>query len=482
MPLATEPAPRARYRTGDVVDGFTVGARMHDGGNGYLFHASPPAGCDPGFPLLMKVPAIGPGEPAIAIVGFEVEQMILPMLRGRATPRVVATGDLVRSPYIVMERIDGESLAVKAAGRPLQPEDVARIGAAIADALVDVHAQDVVHLDVKPENVIMRADGSAVLLDFGFSQHARLPDLLTEEQRFAAGSAAYVSPEQLSGRRSDPRSDIFALGAVLYQLATGETPFGDPDTIAGMRDRLWREPEPPRAHQPDIPPWLQEVILRCLHPDAERRYQSASVLAFDLRHPESVTLTARATHSAGPGFTRHVARWWRHWRQATAPQMPRPARFAPVILVAVDTEHPDDPRHPALQAATRNAIAMNPESRLICVSVIRAAPLGEGDALEDTASGKHLEHVARLKRWIAPLQHSAAQSSLHAVESGNAADTLLELAHANHVDLIVLGAPSPEQARLAWWRSVASGVTANARCSVYVVRIPGHGDDTGESR
>jgi len=482
MDRATDGELRCRYRPGDVVDGFTVGPRMHEGGNGYLFHVTAPADRDPGFPLLMKVPAIGPGEPAISIVGFEVEEMILPMLRGRAAPRVVATGDLLRSPYIVMERIDGESLAAKAQAAPLPPDEVARIGAAIADALVEIHAQDVVHLDVKPENVMLRADGSAVFLDFGFSQHARLPDLLAEEQRYAAGSAAYVSPEQLSGRRNDPRSDIFALGAVLYELATGETPFGEPATIAGMRDRMWREPEPPRALNPDIPPWLQEVILRCLHPKAERRYPSASVVAFDLHHPDSVSLTERSTRSAGPGFTRHFGRWWRHWREATAPETPRPARAAPVILVAVDTEHPDDPRHPALQAATRNVIAMNPESRLICVSVIRAPRLGEGDAMEDTASGKHLEHVTRLKRWVEPLRHPAAQSSLHAVESGNAVDTLLDLAHANHVDLIVLGAPSPEQARLAWWRSVASGVTANARCSVYVVRVPTPNDDAADSR
>ena len=95
MDMTADVAPRARFRVGDVVDGFSVGERMHEGGNGYLFHVTAPADRDPGFPLLMKVPAIGPGEPAISIVGFEVEEMILPMLRGRAVPRVVATGDLM---------------------------------------------------------------------------------------------------------------------------------------------------------------------------------------------------------------------------------------------------------------------------------------------------------------------------------------------------------------------------------------------------
>jgi nucleotide-binding universal stress UspA family protein len=236
-----------------------------------------------------------------------------------------------------------------------------------------------------------------------------------------------------------------------------------------MRDRMWREPEPPRALRPDIPPWLQEVILRCLHPKADRRYQSASVVAFDLRHPDSVALTARATRSAGPGFTRHLGRWWRHWREATAPEAPRPVRAAPVILVAVDTEHPDDERHPALQWTTRQILSVNDEFRLMCVSVIGAAPLGADD---ESPAAKHLEHKTRLRQWTEPLKLPPSRVSLHVIESGNSAETLLELARANHVDLVVLGAPGPSSRALAWWRSVASSVTANAPCSVHVVRVP----------
>ncbi len=113
---------------------------------------------------------------------------------------------------------------------PLAPEDVARIGAALADAIHSVHLQDVIHLDIKPENFLLRPTGEAVLLDFGFARHARYPDLLAEEKEFAAGSAAYVSPEQLQHDRGDLRSDLFALGVLLYELATGAQPFGQPET------------------------------------------------------------------------------------------------------------------------------------------------------------------------------------------------------------------------------------------------------------
>src|SRR6185369_15937903 len=144
--------------------------------------------------------------------------------------------------------------------------------------------------------------GEAVLLDFGLAHNLRLPDLLAETQTFAAGSAAYVSPEQLQGNRSDPRSDVFALGAILYELATGEPPFGEPRTYAGMRDRLWRLPSPPRLLVPSIPPWLQEVILHCLETDAQRRSPSAAQVAFDLRNPDQVALTRRAEWTADAGF------------------------------------------------------------------------------------------------------------------------------------------------------------------------------------
>jgi nucleotide-binding universal stress UspA family protein len=455
-----------------MIDGYLVGECLHNGGTGYIHAVSAPAGHDPGFELVMKVPGVGSGQPTIGIESHEMEQMILPALTGRCVPRFVAGGDITRTPYIVMERIHGEPLAAIVARAPLPVEQVARIGAALADALHAVHVQEVNHLDLKPDNFILRPSGEAVLLDFGFARHTRYPDLLAEERHFAVGSAAYISPEQLNNDRSDPRSDIFSLGVLLFELATGELPFGEPRTYAGMRDRLWKAPLPPRAVNAQVPAWLQEIILHCLTHQARERYQSAAHLAFDLRNPQQVALTERAQRIEGAGLLAQTGRWWRARRAHEAPVQRRAASAhrAPMIMVAVDTEHLDDERQPALQAAARELVALRPEFRLICVSVIRAAPLGEGTNLVDTASGKHLEHKARLRQWVEPLKLASSRVSLHVVESANAADVVLDLARANHVDLIVLGAPRPDQQAFAWWRSVASSVTANADCSVHVVR------------
>ncbi len=453
---------------GDHIDGFVVGECVHAGAMGRLFEVT---GRDTGFPLLMKVPRLGAGaDAAELLLAFETEAMILPRLSGPHVPRFVAAGDLSTVPYIVIERIAGSSLDRRAT--PALPgAEVARIGAAIADALHAIHAQDVVHLDLKPDNVVIRADGSAVILDFALAHHRLLPDLLAQERRYTAGSAPYISPEQVLGARRDRRSDLFALGVILYELATGQLPFGVPRTMAGLRDRLWIDPPPPVAHDRHIAPWLQEVILRCLDPDPARRYQSAAHVAFDLRNPDQVALTERASKRLRKGFAAQAARWWKARDIGALPGGAKEeAGAAPVVMVAVDTMHPDDPRQPELQRTTRRILSLSAEFRLICVAVVSSV-IGGSDTARDR--DRQVEHRIRLRHWIGPLAVEPHRVSLHVLEASDPAAALVEFGRRNNVDLIVLGAPAPDEKTLAWWRSVASSVTANAPCSVHVVRCAG---------
>lgn len=445
------------------LEGFLLGRRIHAGAMGEVYEASR-EDCD--FPILVKVPRLGDADAAEVLLAFETEAMIMPLLRGEHVPRFVAAGDVTAVPYIAVERIEGTSLDRRPKGT-LAPAEVARIGAAIADALHELHAQDTIHLDLKPENILMRPDGRAVLIDFGLAHHRDLPDLLQEERRHAAGSAPYVSPEQVLGVRSDTRSDLFALGATLYELATGELPFGAPQSSAGMRDRLWKRPRPPSAVNPEVPPWLQEVILRCLEPDAEDRYQSAAHVAFDLRNPDQVALRPRSHHTQDTSLFAHARRWWNARGFAIAAT---PAReVAMVVLVAIDTANPDDPRQPFLQRAVRRILSLGGEKRLICISVVKTQ-LGVPEKGESDAQ---LEHRIRLRHWLQPLGVNAEHATLHVLESDDPADAIVEFAQRNNVDLIVLGAPTPDERAMAWWRSVASSVTARANCSVHVVRRVG---------
>ena len=249
-----------------------------------------------------------------------------------------------------------------------------RLGAALADAVHSLHQQDTIHFDLKPDNAIVRPGGEIALIDFGLAYHAGFPDLLAEEKRFAAGSAPYISPEQVLGARDDPRSDLFALGVVLYELTTGELPFGVPATLAGLRDRLWLDPVPPggaRARRAALAAGGDPALLE---PDAVERYQSAAHVAFDLRHPEQVRLTARAGKSDQDPFLTRARRWW-HMRSVrhVVRRMPKmQVGSAPVIMVAVDTTHPEDERQPFLQRVTAQLLSLSAEFRLVCVSVIRA--------------------------------------------------------------------------------------------------------------
>ena len=438
---------------GSQIDGFTVGELVHTGGMGEIFRVT-----KPGFerPLMMKVPRLGP-EASESLLAFQTEAMIVPTLTGPHVAPFVAASDLTRTPYLVLEWTEGQTLEEKLAAAPLPPAEVAALGAALADALYDLHQQRVVHLDVKPSNVILRSDGSAVLIDFGYAHHERFPDLLAEETRFGAGSAPYVSPEQLFGIRNDRRSDLFALGVVLYELSSGRLPFGEPDS--DVRNRFWLDPTPPATLVPDFPPWLQEVILRCLEPRVELRYQSGAHVAFDLRHPQQVLLTPRSKKSSREGIVGHARRFLRaHAEHAARLRSPPPLLSrTPIVLVAVDTARMEDERHPAIRFAISQILALSMEFRLICLSVI---PI----------SASSLEHLLRLRQWALPLGLPAQRLSLHAIESQEPADVIVEIARFNNVDVVVVGAPS--QGVRAWSHSTASTVTAKVNCSVHVVRVP----------
>ena len=160
---------------GTEIDGFVIGECVHAGGMGHIYrigYADP--GRKPPFPMAMKVPRMTGGDGAENIVGFEVEHQLLQALHGPHVPRFVAAGDLARLPYLVMEYIDGRPLqhwldeATTTRRRPAASE-IAALGAALATAAHSLHMQNAVHLDLKPGNVMIRSDGSAVLLDFGLS-------------------------------------------------------------------------------------------------------------------------------------------------------------------------------------------------------------------------------------------------------------------------------------------------------------------------
>jgi nucleotide-binding universal stress UspA family protein len=458
-------APGEALRPGSVVDGFVVGERLHEGGQGVLFAASRAAG-DDGLPLLLKVPRLGPDQPGESVTTYEVERMVLAAVSGRHVPRFVAAGDVASQPYLVMERVVGRSLADEQP--PLPAAEVVRLGGALARALEDVHGQGAIHFDLKPSNVILRPDGEAVLIDFGLSRHLRYPDLLGEEAHAPVGSAPYVAPEAVLGIRNDPRSDLFSLGVVLYELATGKLPYGIPTTSGGLRQRLWLDPAPPRAHSPEMPEWLQEIVLHCLEPDPAQRYASAAEVAADLAHPDRVTLTERGRRLRSAGSRRRVARWLRQLRYGQISLGPAEEKGARVVLVAIATHHTNEERNTALREEAKRLVARGSETRLACVAVVR--PPSEPAGAAASATSQRIRHLVLLRHWAEGLNLPPGQVTHHVIEAADPAEALVDYARRNHVSQVLIGAPPRDVALGGLVGTVAMKVMARAPCTVTIVR------------
>jgi len=470
------PSPAAPLQEGQLIDGFRLEARLHQGGMANLWSVTrqdPVPGEE--FRLMMKVPRIKGGEDPATIVGFEVEQMLMPVLKGPHVPRFVARGDWTRQAYIVMERIEGVSLRPKLDEAPLPLEEVVDIGIRVATALQDLHRQHVVHLDIKPSNIMFRPDGRAVLVDFGLSRHDHLPDLLEEEFSLPMGTGPYMSPEQVQFVRNDTRSDLFALGVMLYHLATGERPFGQPSSVRGLRRRLYVEPVPPRAIDAELPPWFQEIVLHCLEVKPERRYQSAAQLLLDLQSPASVALTRRSEKTHASSSLKTLKRWF--FALGAEPATPaRPSEQldrSPIIMAAIDTENATPALLEQLREHVRRVVQAETGARLACVSVMKTARLGMDELTDSQGQSLHVKQLIALKSWARPISRALnlddGRLTFHVLEAPDAASAIIEFASRNGIDHIVMGARGASALR-RYLGSVSSQVLAESDCTVTVVR------------
>ncbi len=464
-----------RLQTGSVIDGFELTERLKSGGMASLWRARHP---DHPGPLVLKIPFLDPGEDVSVILGYEAEVMIHKRLSGPHVPRFIAAGDLAKIPYIAMAHVAGKSLAELIRQAPLPAEEVARIGRLIAIALADLHRQNVAHLDLKPENIMLTGK-SAVLLDFGLARHAELPDLLGEESSVPMGSAAYIAPEQVLGDRSDSASDLFALGCILYQLASGEEPFGRPRTVPGMKRRLYHAPKPLRSLDPQVPAWLEAIILRCLEVDRGRRYADAAKLAFDLRHPEQVTVARKRGTAQERGLGKRLLDLFQKRDESEVTGAPTHARRRAgpsLVLAAVDLSEGQDALAAAIAATilaeTRRLVAARPDSALACLTVQRTEIIGETATVDAEGRSLYIARLVALKDWARPLHLPEDRVSYHVIQAVSAAEAILRYAEHNDIDHIVLGARSSSAVR-RHLGSVSTKVVAEALCSVSVVRVKG---------
>ena len=213
--------------------------------------------------------------------------------------------------FIAMELVEGEPLDQKIARGPLKLEEALNIAQQIAKGLEAAHRKDVVHRDIKPQNIMIGDDNQVTIMDFGLAQLTQASRLTRTDQTM--GTTAYMSPEQTEASGTDHRTDIWALGVVLYEMVTGQQPFrGDYDK-AIMYSILNEEPEPMTALRTGVPMELEIVVNKCLAKDATARYQRADELLVDIRSLSRATATAfsvPALHPASPPTTEESTGSW----------------------------------------------------------------------------------------------------------------------------------------------------------------------------
>lgn len=446
---------------GDRIAGFVLGPLLHEGGMSRLYGVT-----HPGYrlPLVAKVPRLGPGAPLAALAAIENEQRILERLHGPHVPRLMHAGELERTPCLVLEYVAGDAYARAVQEAPLPLERLRTLGIALCRAVHELHRQNVIHLDLNPGNVRARANGQAVLIDFGLAHHAAMPDMMDAAFGQDEGTAAYIAPEQVRHVRGDSRSDLYAIGVMLYLYATGAYPFGRPNLLSLTR-RLYEPPVPPRRHVPDLPEWLQEIILRLLEVRPDDRYPTAREVAYLLAHPEAVVPTPRARRKRRPGLATRLKLRARSLYEAfdERPHQRPYERIsaAPHVLLALDLAQTSEVLQQALRNAVRKFARGEPEVYVTCLNVV---PAGVPPDETDSAGTR----LVAMRHFAHPLGLRPDRVFFH-LAYGDPATAIIEYARAHVIDYIIVGARGSSRLRRLLG-SVSSRVVAEAPCTVITVR------------
>lgn len=281
----------SELQVGERLDHFCIERLAAQSGMAAIYRATDVRN---GRIVAIKVPHFEVESDPVLFDRFKREEEIGKRLNHPGVMKVFDAEDRSRV-YMVMEWIDGRLLRrILSDEKKLTIERAVRVTAEICEALRYIHSQGVVHRDLKPENVMVDSEDRIKLIDFGIASSAGTRRLTFGKLSRTMGTADYISPEQVKSNRSDGRSDLYAVGIMLYEMLTGQVPFQGDNAFAVMNDRLLNDPIPPREINSQIPPELQEIIYRALERKPENRYASAREFANDLQNPTSVGVAERS--------------------------------------------------------------------------------------------------------------------------------------------------------------------------------------------
>ncbi|NWF71349.1 MAG: serine/threonine protein kinase [Chloroflexi bacterium] len=292
---------------GDQFDRYQIRSHMAQGGMADIYRAYDLMS---GREVVLKVPnQMMIGDPAL-YERFQRELEVTNNLQHPAVQRGLGSGQYNRTPYLVTEFVEGQALRqIIEKEAPLTPERAVDLTRKIAEGMAYCHEHDVIHRDLKPENVLVSKDGQPVILDFGLALTRSARRVTYANLTPTAGTPDYMSPEQIEGQRGDARSDIYAVGIMLYEMLCGCAPYSGDTAMAVMAQHV--QGNAPRADQtrPGISLTLTAIIARCMQRNPDDRYQTMRALMHDLDHLDSVDTSVlnKAPRSAAAPFWRSQA-------------------------------------------------------------------------------------------------------------------------------------------------------------------------------
>jgi len=276
--------------SGDQLDHYRIEALVARSGMASIYRGTDIRN---GRQVAIKIPHPEVESDPALFDRFHREEEIGKVLDHPGVMKVFADEDRSRV-YMVMEWVDGRLLRkILDEQHKLPPQRAVKLAVRILDALEYIHSRGVAHRDLKPENVMVDKDDNIKLIDFGIAAHAKSRRLTFAKLSQTMGTPDYISPEQVKGKRGDGRSDLYALGVMLYEMLTGKVPFSGENAFLIMNDRLLNNPVPPREIDPSITTALQEVIYRALERNPKNRYATAPDFARDLEHQDKVGVAVR---------------------------------------------------------------------------------------------------------------------------------------------------------------------------------------------
>jgi len=470
---------------GASLDGHVIEKKIGEGAMANLYLVRDAGGEQ----RVIKVPRQSFTEDPVSLIAFENELRLAPYLEDFRYAYMPRLSGQTNHKFLVMDYIRGIDLwsRLKQHGALAEAETVS-MGKKIARAVAALHRRRIVHLDLKLSNVMYTPEGEVRLIDFGLANHLDQHDLIYESFRDPKGTPVYIAPEQFMGVRDEPRSDLFSVGIMLFELATGKLPYSDGTGMLDVINRIKRKPASPRRYKPELSSEFERIIEKCLHADPDNRFADMEALtaALESWRPETAGSGNSGNESGIPAkqgvrLPRSVSTYIREWFQRTdhldqitrwtekrrVDRANRPHR----ILAAIDLAAGESLNIEILRQVQQLASA---QSSLVTVMSVLAVEIGMASGEKEAAIVN--EQTMKTRRQITALLKKAGQQTaptgVNVVIGTDPVAAIAQCVDDYGIDLVVIGC-RPKNA-LASFIQGKTGykILASVRRSVFVVHTP----------